>query len=98
MKNSTARNLNKNVVAAVTIALAILPLTSRAQDRLKSMPGYEQYQKMSPQIPGSVKLGSLTVKWLDGGKAFEYYKDGKAYRYDIATSTAAETGIAPPEA
>src|SRR5437870_9047676 len=98
MKNRTALNFNKSVVIAVTFALAILPITSRAQDRLKTMPGYDQYQKMSKEIPGSVKLGSLMVKWLDGGKAFEYYKDGKTYRYDIATNAATEAGVAPPDA
>jgi dipeptidyl-peptidase 4 len=98
MRNRTALNFNKSVVIAVTIAVGILPITSHAQDRLKTMPGYDQYQKMSKEIPGSVKLGSLTVKWLDGGKAFEYYKDGKTYRYDIATNVATEVGLAPPDA
>lgn len=98
MKNRVAFTLNKSVVVALTIAVGILPITSRAQDRIKTMPGYDQYQKMSREIPGSVKLGSLTLKWLDGGKAFEYYKDGKTYRYDIATSAATEVGVAPPDA
>ena len=98
MRNRTALNFNKSFVIAVTIAVGILPITSRAQDRLKTMPGYDQYQKMSKEIPGSVKLGSLTVKWLDAGKAFEYYKDGKTYRYDIATNAATESGVAPPDA
>ncbi|MEK6407506.1 MAG: DPP IV N-terminal domain-containing protein [Acidobacteriota bacterium] len=98
MKNRIALNLNTGVVVALTIALGVLPITSRAQDRLKTMPGYDQYQKMSKEIPGSVKMGSLMVKWQDGGKAFDYYKDGKTYRYDIATRTATETGPAPADA
>ena len=36
------------------------------------MPGYDQYQKMSPHIFGSVKSGALTATWKDDGKAFEY--------------------------
>jgi dipeptidyl-peptidase-4 len=71
-------------------ALAAVALVAPAQDRLKTMPGYDQYQKMSGQIPGSVKLGSLLVTWKDEGKAFEYSKDGKTYRYDVATKTAEE--------
>ena len=98
MKNRIAFRFDKTVVIALTIAFGVVPLMSRAQDRLKTMPGYDQYQKMSKEIPASVKLGSLTVKWLDGGKAFEYYKDGKTYRYDIATNAATETGVAPPDA
>jgi dipeptidyl-peptidase-4 len=76
------------------------PTATSAQDRLKTMPGYEQYQKMSREIPGSVKLGSLSVVWKDGGQAFEFRKDGKAYRYTIATRSLAEapatSGNNPP--
>src|SRR5690348_8594252 len=52
-----------------------LPL--RAQDRLKSMPGYEQYQKMARDVPASVKSGALTVRWKDDGSSFDYVWDGK---------------------
>ena len=90
--------LKTKVVIGLILALGAGPLTTRAQDRLKTMPGYDQYQKMSREIPGSVKLGSLSVKWQEGGKAFEYSKDGKAYRYDIATRAATETGTAPADA
>lgn len=98
MKNRIGIYLNKSIVVALTIALGVLPMTSRAQDRLKTMPGYDQYQKMSKEIPGSVKLGALNVKWQDDGKAFDYYKDGKTYRYDIATRATTEGGPAPADA
>ncbi len=51
------------VMAAVAAALLRVPLG--AQDRLKAMPGYDQYQKMSREIPGSVKLGSINAQWKD---------------------------------
>ena len=36
----------------------------RGQDRLKTMPGYQQYQKVAQEIPGAVKLGSRSgVTW-----------------------------------
>ncbi|WP_435008210.1 DPP IV N-terminal domain-containing protein [Tundrisphaera lichenicola] len=73
------------------LVLSILALSSAdAQDRLKSMPGYERFTAKSKEIPGSVKLGALSVTWRDGGKAFEYRKDGKTYRYDIAAGKAEE--------
>lgn len=75
---------------ALILAVGLMPVASTAQDRLKAMPGYDQYQKMNSQIPGSVKSGALSVLWTDGGSAFEYRKDGKAYRYDIATRKAVE--------
>ncbi len=78
--------------------LLILVLTfqlSYAQDKLKQMPGYERYQKISPQIRTSVKTGALTVKWSDDGSSFEYERDKKLYRYTVKTKTVAEIGDAP---
>jgi dipeptidyl-peptidase-4 len=80
----------------VVVALACLPTAPAAgQDRLKAMPGYEQYQKMSKEVPGSVKLGALAVTWKDDAKTFEYVRDGKLYRYEVATRQATEIGPAP---
>ena len=50
--------------------------------------------------PGDPRLGQVgqpTVTWKDGGKAFEYRKDGKTYRYDVAARKAEEVkpGDAP---
>ncbi len=88
MKNRIAPTLQQGLHIALVFSLGLLPLG--AQDRLKTMPGFAQYQKMRTEIPGSVKLGTLQVRWLDGGKAFEYQRDGKLFRYDIATRQAAE--------
>jgi dipeptidyl-peptidase-4 len=96
MKKHTATALRHGLAIAlfgVCGLSGIAPTNTSAQDRLKTMPGYEQYQKMNREIPGSVKPGLLSVVWKDGGQAFEYRKEGKAYRYTIATRTAAE--VAP---
>lgn len=98
MKRTITRALHRGVAIALTTALACAPLVSSAQDRLKTMPGYEQYQKMSKEATGSVKMGTLAVKWKDGGKAFEYSKDGKAYLYTIATKQTTEAGQATGDA
>ena len=76
--------------ATVAILAVALPAGASAQDRLKTMPGYEQYARVAPQINGSVKPGALQTFWIDGGKAFEYQRDAKWYRYDVATRKAAE--------
>ena len=75
----------------------ILSVVVAAQDRLKTMPGFEQYLRMSKDMQGAVKVGALAVTWKDGGKAFEYPRDGKIYRYDIATKATSEV-TAPAEA
>ncbi len=72
----------------------MLPAFVYAQDRLKSMPGYEQFTRMSKEIPGSVSLGIVNVAWKDDGKAFEFRKAGKLVRYDIATKELKEVGEA----
>src|SRR5262245_52833842 len=82
-------------LSAVAVAFALIHVPLGAQDRLKSMPGYEQYQKMAREMPGSVKLGALSVRWKDDGSSFEYAWDGKRYVYDVASKQAKETGDAP---
>lgn len=85
---SLKTGLNFLVQASLLFSLCLSPLG--AQDRLKTMPGYVQYQKMRNEIPGAVKMGALQVRWLDGGKAFEYQRDGKFYRYDVTSRQAVE--------
>src|SRR5207248_11318148 len=70
-------------------ALAICALT--AQDRLRSMSGYDQYQKMAPQIVGSWVSGAIVPRWDSDGRSFSYSFAGKAYRFDLATMSAAES-------
>jgi len=82
--------MQRIVIFALAAALG-LNFTAGAQDRLKSMPGYEQYQKVGREIQGSVKSGALQVAWKDGGKSFEFRRDGKTYRYDLATRRAVES-------
>ena len=75
---------------AFVFPLAAVPPGALAQDRLKTMPGYEQYSRVAPQIAGSVKLGIVQPFWSDSSAAFEYQRDGKWYRYDVATRKASE--------
>ncbi len=75
---------------ALALGLSAMP-SAGAQDRLKSMPGYEQFQKVGQKIAGSVKPGVLQVVWKDGGKSFEFRRDGKLYRYDVASRESRES-------
>ena len=60
-------------VPLLALAAIILSLATPvgAQDRLRSMPGYERYQEMAPQIQGSFVSGALQVTWSDDGSGFE---------------------------
>ena len=76
--------------------LAAVPAVLVAQDRLKTMPGYPDYQRMAPQIQTAIVSGALAATWVDDGKAIEYGRDGRRYRFDVTTRRASEATPAPP--
>lgn len=80
---------------ALLLALTITSL-SHAQDKLKTMPGYDQYQKVAPQIRSAVKTGDLSVTWNEEGSSFDYVQDKKLYTYSLKTKKISEKGEAPP--
>src|ERR1700722_11006135 len=67
-----------------------------AQDRLKTMPGYDRHEKVAGQIAGSVKSGLLAVTWKDD-TTFEYNRDGKLWRYDVTGLKSVAVGEATAE-
>lgn len=76
-------------------ALAATISVTQAQDKLKNMPGYEQYQTISPQIYSSVKSGALSAKWNEESSSFEYTQEGQRYSYDVKSKKVTELGQAP---
>ena len=52
--------------------LAAVPAVLVAQDRLKTMPGYLDYQRMAPQIQTAMVSGALAATWVDDGRAIQY--------------------------
>ena len=93
--------LKKSALVATIFMVGIVAAVTSAQDRLPQYPGYAQYQKMSGEIRGAIKMGSLSVTWKDGGQSFDYQWDGKSYHYDIASRKATEdtsaTAQNPPQ-
>lgn len=90
--------VSHSVVVRLSIAAACaagaLQIAPSAQDRLPAMPGYEQFQKVSAASRDALVSGALTVTWT-GGSTFEYARDGRLYRYDVAKKAAVEAGPAP---
>lgn len=68
-----------------TFLLSALLISSigNSQDKLKKMPGYDQYKKMSREVRGSVKMAPRSVTWADDGKTFTYVQDGQEYTYGV---------------
>ncbi len=94
MHHSVFRVLGR-IALAVTLAAGALSAVSGAQDRLRTLPDYARQQKVAQEITGALRSGALTVTWTDA-TSFEYARDGRQYRYDVATLTAQEIGAAPP--
>ena len=76
------------------LAVALINVTTSAQDRLKTMPGYAQYQKVSGQLNGAVRSGAINGTWSADGASVDYVLDGKRYRFDVAAHSATELGAA----
>ena len=80
---------------AVLLTAIGLQSPSSAQDRLKGMPGYDQYQKISTQLNGAVRSGAINATWSQDSRSLEYVLDGKRYRFDVATKAVTDLGAAP---
>ena len=92
---SDIKHLSDRGVSVVLLALApaLFIQGIMAQDRLKTMPGYQRHEKIAPQIAGSVVLGTLKVNWTNDGNAFEYQSEGRHYRYDVLSRTRTELRV-----
>lgn len=70
---------------------------AQAQDRLPTMPGYDRYSQAGNRYKKSQQLlaeGTVYANWVDDGKAFEFSRAGKRYRYDVAGGSTTE--LPPP--
>jgi len=80
------------VIACIAASLAWLQIPGSAQDRLKTMPGYAHYQRVAPQLARAVRTGGVSVAWNADGRSFEYRRDGRVYRYEVARRRASAVG------
>jgi len=66
-----------------------------AQDKLKKMPGYDNYKEMAPKLRSAVKSGQISAKWNEDSNSFTYSKDGKEYNFNVKSKKTTEIGDAP---
>jgi dipeptidyl-peptidase 4 len=92
----THSTLDRLIHAGLALAVAAVcaQATGGAQDRLKTMPGYEQYLRVSREIPAAVKSGALDVGWRDA-RTIEYSRDAKRYRFDVESRSLSD--VSGPE-
>src|SRR6185503_19645064 len=93
-----SRAKSRSVLPLVLALCAFAVVFVSAQDRLRTMPGYEQFQKMQGQTQGAMVSGAVNAAWSADNTSFSYVTGGKAYRFDIATMKPMETGDAPAPA
>lgn len=86
----TRFRLTSCLIASVFTLSAFVSMPASGQDRIKSMPGYEQYEQMRSELRGAFISGALNVSWSDDSSSFEYSYDGKSYRYDVGQRQATE--------
>lgn len=83
----------QRIVWILALILILGSLASAVpQDRLKTYPRYDHFQKMSQEIRDSVKSGALRVTWAEDGKSFEYEWDGKKWQFDLEEKKAVSLG------
>jgi dipeptidyl-peptidase 4 len=75
--------MQRPLLAALALAAAT-PVVLGAQDRLRTMPGYDRYAKMTTQIDAAIRSGAVPTVWTNGGRSVDFVVDGSRRRYDIA--------------
>ena len=78
--------------------------SASAQDRLKSMPGYDQYARMAPAIRTALgapqgfggRGGGSSATWSADGRSLEFESGGKRFEVDVATKKVTEATDAAP--
>jgi dipeptidyl-peptidase-4 len=81
------------LAAATLLSLAAFSL--HGQDRLKTMPGYDRYTLMQPKLAGAVKSGAVTPQWAEDSKSFDFARDGKRRRFDVASKQVSDAPGSP---
>ena len=92
------RRSSISCVLALACGTAIVAAPARAQDRLKAIPEYPHYHKLSGEIFGSVTSAAIRPVWVDSGKAFNYDFGGTRYHYDVARHAASVAGTVDSQA
>jgi dipeptidyl-peptidase 4 len=104
-KMTTRVALTRAALAGTATLLTVVctAAPARAQDRLKAMPGYEQYTRMAPLIRSALggapqgfggRGGGNGATWAADGKSFEFQSGGTRMRYDVGTGTLSDVASA----
>ena len=99
--NHAVRTLWLASAVAALFLVTLVPVIGQGGapqlDRMRGLPGVDQFQKMQTALQGppAVVSGGVNVTWAPDAKSFTYTTAGKSYKYDITTMRAEVTGDAP---
>ena len=79
-----------SLIAVFLVLLPIVIAPVAAQDRIKTMPGYEQYMEMNKVRQEAYVSGAINARWADDSKSFEYSYDSKRFQFDVGDLSAEE--------
>ena len=88
------RFMTRTSISLVLVLAAVSG--ARAQDRLRTMPGYEQYQRMAPLIQSAVASSGrgfgrgAAFTWSGDSRTVDFDSAGKRYRFDVRAKKIAE--------
>lgn len=98
MNTKTSQRLLRTsaLLIGLFFAIQLMGLTPvlYSQDRLKTYPNYDRYERISKERREAVKSGALRVTWKDNGQALEFVREGKQWRFDLRTRKLTEIGKA----
>lgn len=84
-----------NIVLLLAV-LTALPAAVFAQDRLPSMPGYENFRKMQEVRRGVTVTDWRFGSWSPDSKSFTYTQGDKTYSFTVSNRRSVETQAAAP--
>jgi dipeptidyl-peptidase 4 len=84
--------------AGITTLLVLIGISALGQDRLPSMPGYDQYKKMAAlkQTGPIIKNDWRFLEWNADGKSFNYMQGVKRFTYTVSSGKSVES-VAPAQ-
>ncbi len=80
--------LRRRRFAALVVAALLCGATLAAQDRLRAVPGYDCYERLTRAIPAAWTTGAISATWEADSSAFDFRRNGARYRFDVARRTA----------
>ncbi len=78
----------------VFMLMLLVVLPAAAQQRIKNMPGYDNYERMRTELADAFVSGAIQADWSEDSGAFEYNFNERRYRFDVATRESTDIGEA----